>query len=281
MHRLLTGPLTVERVTVPIRDLPERLQGCRIVQLSDFHFDGLRLSPWLLQAAIEKTQALAPDLIALTGDFVTKDPAPIFTLAKYLKALNSRFGTFAVLGNHDNLSLRGRQTIIQALTAVGITVLWNETAYPFGPEFPLVGLADYWSGEFAPRKALSDLSPDLPRLVLSHNPDTAGSMSLQQWRVDLQLSGHTHGGQIVLPGLGPLVSIAQQPRFRRLRQALPFSRKDCDRVVQHWEWASGLHRVGESWLYVNQGLGTYLPGRLFCPPELTEITLTRQGASQG
>ncbi|MBD0336268.1 MAG: metallophosphoesterase [Cyanobacteria bacterium Co-bin13] len=279
MHRLLTGPLTVKRVTVPIRDLPEWLQGCRIVQLSDFHFDGLRLSPWLLQAVLEKTQALAPDLIALTGDFVTKDPAPIFALAGQLKALKSRYGTFAVLGNHDTLSLRGRRTIIQALTAAGVSVLWNETAYPFGPEFPLVGLADFWSGEFAPQKVLDDLSPNLPRLVLSHNPDTA--VPLQRWRVDLQLSGHTHGGQVVLPGLGPLVSIVQQPRFRQLRQALPFYRKKCDRIVHHWEWASGLHQVGESWLYVNQGLGTYLPGRLFCPPELTELTLTRQEPLQG
>jgi uncharacterized protein len=279
MHRLLTGPLTIKRVTVPIRGLPERLQGCRIVHLSDFHFDGLRLSPWLLRAVVEKTQALEPDFIALTGDFVTKETQPIFALAGHLKALTSRYGTFACLGNHDNLSRKGRQTITQALTAAGITVLWNETAYPFGPEFPVVGLADFWSREFSPQQVLADLPADRPRLVLSHNPDTAAT--LQQWRVDLQLSGHTHGGQIVLPLVGPLAKVIQQPHFRRLRRLIPGYRQKCDRVVHHWEWAAGLYRVGDSWLYVNQGLGTYLPGRLFCPPELTELTLIRQQAAPG
>ncbi|HEY9738044.1 MAG TPA: metallophosphoesterase [Trichocoleus sp.] len=277
MHRLLTGPLTVERVTVPIRDLPNWLDGCRIVQLSDFHFDGLRLSPWLLKAVKQKTQELSPDLIALTGDFVTDDPLPIFDLADHLKDLPSQYGIVAALGNHDNLSLKGRQTITKALTATGVTVLWNDIAYPFGPEFPVVGLADFWSREFTPEETLAALSPHTPRLVLSHNPDSAER--LQQWRVDLQLSGHTHGGQIALPGIGPLPRLTQQTRVSLVRKAtrlIPKFRRKCARVVRHWEWAAGLYRVGDSWLYVNRGLGTYPPGRLFCPPELTVITLVRQ-----
>jgi predicted MPP superfamily phosphohydrolase len=108
--------------------------------------------------------------------------------------------------------------------------------------------------------------------VLSHNPDTAAL--LQPWRVDLQLSGHTHGGQIVIPGLGPLPR-----RIDQLRRRLPrrwrrgYLSDRCAKVVRHWEWSQGLHQVGDNQLYVNRGLGTYLPGRLWCPPEVTVIRL--------
>ncbi|HEY9763004.1 MAG TPA: metallophosphoesterase [Trichocoleus sp.] len=282
MHRLLTGPLTVEQVTVPIRDLPSGLEGCRIVQLSDFHFDGLRCSPWLLKAVVHKTEELAPDLIALTGDFVTKDPSPIHPLASTLEALSSRFKVIAVLGNHDDKSLLGRKIITEALTQSGITVLWNKIAYPLGEDFPVVGLADLRSQEFAPDNLLSHLPPDLPRLLLSHNPDSAAL--LESWRVDLQLSGHTHGGQIVLPWIGPLPALTQRAQFALLSplgKVIPYFNPNCAKVVRHWEWASGLHRVGQNWLYVNRGLGTYPPGRLFCPPELTEITLMRRTEEPG
>ena len=82
MHRLLSGSLSVETLTIPIRDLPERLVGTVVAQLSDFHFDGVRLSDSLLAKTIERVEAINPDLIALTGDFVTDDPQPINELAR-------------------------------------------------------------------------------------------------------------------------------------------------------------------------------------------------------
>lgn len=276
MHRLLTGPLTLERVTIPIRDLPLPLNGQRIVQLSDFHFDGVRLSPQLLQAAIAETNALAADLVVLTGDYITQETTPIFELAEQLQRLESRCGTLAILGNHDNPHHQGRSTIIKALSRAGIDVLWNEIAYPFGAAFPVVGLADVRSREFLPQPLFETLSPAVARLVLSHNPDSAAL--LRTWRVDLQLSGHTHGGQVVLPWLGPLPALTQAriPLLRKATKLMPKYRRRCATVVRHWEWSAGLYRVGEGWLYVNRGLGTYRPGRLFCPPELTEITLVCQ-----
>lgn len=273
MHHLLSGSLTVERVTVPISGLPLSLQGTTLVQLSDFHFDGVRISEQLLAAAIAQSNALAPDLVLLTGDFVTRDPRPIYPLAEHLKQLQSRCGVYGVLGNHDDCTPSGRLMIIDGLHRANIPVLWNEIAYPFGPELPLVGLADLWSGESDPR-ILQQLAPDTPRLVMAHNPDAAEQLA--PWRVDLQLSGHSHGGQIVLPKLGPLPLVIRQlrpyiPRFMRRR--VRYLSDECDRVMVHWEWASGLHQVGPNQLYVNRGLGTYFPGRFRCAPELTEITL--------
>ncbi|MBD2343723.1 metallophosphoesterase [Anabaena subtropica] len=275
MHWLFTGRLSVDKITVKIAELSPSLQGIKLVQLSDFHYDGLRLSEEMLEEAIAVTNEAEPDLIVLTGDYVTDDPTPIHQLALRLKYLQSRYGIFAVLGNHDIHYSHSQAEVTTALTSIGVNVLWNEIAYPLGNELPIVGLADYWSKEFYPASVMNKLNPATPRIVLSHNPDTA--KILEQWRVDLQLSGHTHGGHIVLPGLGPVVYhykklLKQVPK--KLRRWVPFLLGDCSKVVRYWEWAQGFHQVANNQLYVNRGLGTYRPGRLFCPPEVTVITLS-------
>jgi predicted MPP superfamily phosphohydrolase len=274
MHKLLSGELSIEHITIAIPNLPASLRETKLVQLSDLHFDGLRLSEQMLTEAIEVSNSVQPDLVALTGDYVTDDPTPIGPLAQRLQHLKSRLGTYAVLGNHDIYPVGARAQVTDAFVAAGIKVLWNQIAYPFGEDLPVVGLADFWSEDFEPASVMDQIDHQTPRIVLSHNPDTAAP--LEQWRVDLQLSGHTHGGQFVIPGLGPVPTFYQM--FRRyvpksLRPWIPYMREDCYKVVQHWEWAQGLHQVGRNQLYVNRGLGTYLPGRLFCPPEVTVLTL--------
>ncbi|MBW4608587.1 MAG: metallophosphoesterase [Hassallia sp. WJT32-NPBG1] len=274
MHWLLTGPLRVDKLTIKIAELPTSLQGTKLVQLSDFHYDGLRLSEEMLEKAIAFSNQAEPDLVVLTGDFVTDDPTPIHQLVHRLKHLQSRCGIYAVLGNHDIHHNKSKTEITTALNSIGIHVLWNEIAYPLGEQLPIVGLADYWSREFNPAPVMNQIDAATPRIVLSHNPDTA--KILQQWRVDLQLSGHTHGGHIVIPGVGPV--IIYYKKFlkilpKKLRRWVPILRGDCSKVVRYWEWAQGFHHVGENKLYVNRGLGTYFPGRLFCPPEVTVITL--------
>ncbi|NJK39650.1 MAG: metallophosphoesterase [Oscillatoriales cyanobacterium RM1_1_9] len=273
MHRLLTGPLKVESLTLQIADLPDSLDGTCLVQLSDFHYDGLRLSEELLREAIALTNQAEPDLILLTGDFVTHDPTPIDQLAIRLKALQSRWGIYAVLGNHDYHYPDSRNIVIKGLNQIDIPVLANEVVYPLGSGLAIVGLPDLFSGEFQPQTVMESLPPNIPRIILSHNPDTADL--LQKWRVDLQLSGHTHGGQIVFPGIGALPG-----HLQRTKKALPRSLKflipiksSCGKIFKHWEWASGLHHLGSNRLYVNRGLGTYFPGRWNCPPEVTVITL--------
>jgi uncharacterized protein len=276
MHRLFTGKLRVEHLTIPIANLPANLSGTKLVQLTDFHYDGVRLSESLLAEAIAAANEAEADLIFLTGDFITLEIAPIHDLVQRLKQLQSRVGIYAVLGNHDHYWPGAKIEVANALNNAGIRVLYNEVAYPLGPELALVGFADFWSGDFQPEPVMKSVDESIPRIVLSHNPDTAET--LQKYRIDLQLSGHTHGGQIVIPGIGPLYAWIRKIGYaipQSLRSWIPFI-SVCDRVVRHWEWASGLHPVGNNLLYVNRGLGTYAPGRLFCPPEVTVITLVGQ-----
>lgn len=274
MGPLFSGPLTVESLQIPIRDLSPKLRGTVIVQLSDFHYDGKRLSERLLRNAIATIPTLNPDLVVFTGDFVTTVPDPIHQLAHQLSPITQAYPTLAILGNHDNWWPQASPVITQALTNIDVTVLWNQIAYPFGKDLPIVGLADYYHEDFS-LDILQQLSPEQPRIVLSHNPDTAEHMI--PLRVDLQLSGHTHGGQIVIPGFGNLAERwfsfrKNLPRFIR-KSKIPYLSDRCASIVTHWEWAMGLHTVGQNTLYVNRGLGTYAPGRLFCNPEITAITL--------
>ena len=270
---IISEPIKIETMAIAIRNLPSHLSGIKIVQLSDLHFDGIRLTTSTLEQAISFCNSANPDLVVITGDFVTDNPKPITELASYLQQLKSKHGIYGCLGNHDLIPAGAGQKIIDALDAARIKILWNEVAYPFGDGLALVGLPDFWSPEFKPAPVLESIPADISRLVLSHNPDSA--KILQQWRVDLQLSGHTHGGQIVIPNYGPIVSLLPEIRKRvprSIRNRLPYI-KDCAKVTKNWNWSEGWHQVGKNQLYINRGLGSYLPGRMNCPPEVTVITL--------
>ncbi|MEL6928556.1 MAG: metallophosphoesterase [Cyanobacteria bacterium J06600_6] len=270
---IISEAVKVENIAIAIKDLPARLSGTKIVQLSDFHYDGIHLSESTLHRAISLSNEANPDLVVITGDFITNDPTPITTLATHLKQLQSKSGVFGCLGNHDLIHDRTGQQVIDGLEQAGVKILWNQVAYPFGSDLAIAGLPDFWSSEFNPAPVLESIPDATARIVLSHNPDSA--KVLKQWRVDLQLSGHTHGGQIVIPNYGPIVSLL--PKIRRhvpkpLRNRLPYL-KDCAKVTKNWQWSEGWHQVGKNQLYVNRGMGSYLPGRINCPPEVTVITL--------
>lgn len=272
---IFTEPLKIERINIAIADLANHLVGTKIIQLSDLHYDGIRLSDTLLEKAIAFCNQEKADLIVITGDLITDTPQPISRLATQLQKLKSQFGIYGCLGNHDSSFPGLSEKLIFALKKVGVTILVNEVAYPLGSEIALVGLADWRSHNFHTNLILSQLEPSLPRLVLSHNPDSA--KNLAQYRVDLQLSGHTHGGQAVIPGYGPVPAILQQIRQNTpncLSKHIPYLRK-CAFVVKNWQWSEGWHQIGTNQLYVNRGLGTYFPGRFRCPPEITVITLSK------
>jgi uncharacterized protein len=244
--------LAVERLSLPINELPAGLEGFRLVQLSDFHLYPLT-KPALIQAAVEQTNELQPDLIVLTGDYVWRDVEAIFDLAPLLAGLNARHGVYAIMGNHDlwtNVDIVKTgfdESRLPYLINQGVPITQD------GGTFYLAGLDDGWAGRPDLSAAMVGAPPAAPTVLLLHEPDLADQYA-QSSDIALQLSGHSHGGQIRLPRSGKA-------------PVLPYLGRKYD---------MGLYRVNEMWLYTNRGIGvTNAPFRLNCPPEITEITLTR------
>jgi uncharacterized protein len=236
--------------------LPERMDGFTIALLSDFHYDPY-FSVHPLRAAIRMVNDLHPDLIVLTGDFVS---VPMFgnsekgalaaePCAQLLRNMNAPYGLWAVLGNHDNDT--DPEYVTQALEAHKIHVLINqsEAIERDGARFWLSGLNDVFSHDADVPKTLQSVPAGEAVVMLVHEPDFADVVS--RFPVDLQLSGHSHGGQIRIPFLPPLFL----PKFAR-------------------KYYLGTYHIGGLTLYTNRGLGTIaVPVRLDCPPEITLVTL--------
>jgi predicted MPP superfamily phosphohydrolase len=201
---------TVTHRTVALRGLPTPLDGLRAVQLTDIHH-----GPWLslayVRQVVEAANGLRPDLVLLTGDYVYDSPAYIEPVITELAQLKARIGTVAVLGNHDWWQDGARTQ--QAFRSAGIPLLDNGRLI-LTPDGRLVeaaaeGLAVCGVGDLKEdtqdyRRALGGLPARMPRLLLSHNPDVAEEPRFVRsgLRVDLMISGHTHGGQVYIPLLG-------------------------------------------------------------------------------
>lgn len=243
------GWLSIERVQIPCKNLKPALGGLKVVQMSDFH-----LHPFtevgLIQAAVDKANALKPDLTLLTGDYVLAGADSIFELAPVLAGLNARYGVFTILGNHDWWT--DAVVVRQGLRQQGLPVLHNEGVLLQigGQQLYVAGVDDCWSGQPNLEAALAQLPAGVPAILLAHEPDFAEQFA-RDGRLSLQLSGHSHGGQVRLPGLAPFVL----PRYAE-------------------KYHTGLYQVDGMWLYTNRGIGVIGPPvRFNCPPEITEITL--------
>ena len=235
---------------------PERMNGFTIALLSDFHYDDY-FSVHPLHAAIPLVNGLRPDLIALTGDFVSvplagdaaKGAVDAEPCARLLRQLKAPHGLWAVLGNHDCNT--DPQYITHALQAEGISVLANQSA-PIerdGARIWLAGVNDVLSETADLAETLRSVPTGEAVVLLAHEPDFADEAA--RFPIDLQLSGHSHGGQVRIPFLPPLYLPAMARKY-----------------------VLGRYRVGELDLYTNAGLGTVdLPVRLNCPPEITVLTL--------
>jgi uncharacterized protein len=253
--------IEVTRRDIVIPGLAAAFDGFRVAQLSDIHFDEYT-EPGFLRHAVHRIDELNPDVVFLTGDFVTRSTiyrpflrGSEWSCASILNELKCT-ARYASLGNHDMLV--GAKKVTAALQANGITVLTN--AHTFiergSARFWLAGVEDPLEGKPRPEVAIPPSIrgvPDEPVILMCHGPDFADVLlkSPAGQTVALMLSGHTHGGQIRIP----LVGAVNLP---------PMGQK----------YVEGWFRIGPMQLYVNRGLGTVgIPMRFDCPPEITLLTL--------
>jgi predicted MPP superfamily phosphohydrolase len=243
----------VVKVSVPLADLPNALSGFRIVQISDIHV-GPTIKRAYLAAIVERVNQLKPDVIAVTGDLVDGTVARLSQHTEPLSELSARYGSYFVTGNHEYYS--GAVEWIAEVTRLGLRVLQNEHVVLShnGAALILAGVNDYSAPKPAGTLSAAELAlagaPAGPRVLLAHQPRSAAAASKAGF--DLQLSGHTHGGQFLPWNL--LVPL-QQP------------------------FVSGLHRLGKLLVYVSRGTGYWgPPNRFGAPSEITLLTLERASA---
>jgi uncharacterized protein len=251
-----TADPEITEIVIRMRRLPIAHDGLRIVHLSDIHL-GLYTPIEEVQRAVDLANSRHPDLIALTGDYVTFSPNYIWPAARALGRLRARLGIFAVLGNHDFRVSADEMT--RALRAQRVRVLRN-SHYPLRSgrgTLWLVGVDDLW-GDFEDLEgAMHSVPAHDPKVLLCHNPLAVGRAS--RLGIDLMLSGHTHGGQVRLP----LIRSFYRSKFG-------------ERFVQGW------NQLGDTQIYVSRGIGkVVLPVRLACPPEIACLCLRRDSRLAG
>jgi predicted MPP superfamily phosphohydrolase len=247
-------------IEIPLARLPEAFDGFRLVQLSDFHYDE-HFSAIPIRKSVAIVNDLRPDLIALTGDFVTvpilERPASLRAAAATVEPCAAllhelQAPKYAILGNHD--AIASPDHVVRALESANITVLRNQSvAIERGRDrMWLAGIDDLLRGRPDMSATLANISEKETTILLAHEPDFADDASLSP--VDLQLSGHSHGGQIWIPGIGAPWLPPMARRYPR-----------------------GLHQLGNLTLYTNIGIGTIrAPIRINCQPEITVITLRKR-----
>jgi predicted MPP superfamily phosphohydrolase len=241
-----------------LRGLPSSLSGLRAVQLTDIHH-----GPWLSLAYVREVvglvNGLTPDLVLLTGDYVHESSAYIPAVVGELARLRPRIGTVAILGNHE--WLEGAALARREFARAGIPLIDNDRRVldpdgrlgrEGGEGLCIAGVGDLWEDTPDYGRALGGLPEALPRLLLSHNPDVAEEPGLVRgrFRVDLMVSGHTHGGQIRVPGLGTPVVPSRYGQ----------------------KYAQGLVQGPVCPVFVCRGIGvSVLPLRLGVPPEVAVL----------
>ncbi len=242
---------------IALARLPADFSGLRVVHLTDIHH-GLYMPLEQVERAVELANGLQPDVVALTGDFVSNSPKYIWPVAQALAKLQARLGVFAVLGNHDYRV--GADKVAGALETQGIEVLRNRNVSlrRNGSAVAVAGVDDLGYGEADMKAALRGAEQVPCTVLLSHNP------AVLPWAaacgVDLVLSGHTHGGQMDLP---------------RVRKALHRRGLRVPMRFRH-----GWDQAGETQIYISRGIGTVVvPLRLRCPAEIPVLRLETANGS--
>lgn len=250
-------PFWVEFVKkkLPIKNLPEELEGKVLMQISDLHV-GNRFDWNFLIESFQKAQQFNPDFVVYTGDFVNHGTLEDHkSLGKVMeKAIYGKLGTFGILGNHDYgknwKDLGSSETICEILENSGVTMLKNQQKESHG--LNIIGFDDLWSPNFDPMKVMKDYDSSKANIVLCHNPDVCDKdvwNGYQGWI----LSGHTHGGQCRIPGV--------------ITPILP---------VNNRKYVSGEIDLEDGrMLYINRAIGHSFQVRFMVRPEITVFTLTQ------
>ena len=250
--------MEVVRVPMPVRNLPESLTGKTLVQISDLHIVPIVSSDYV-RHCLEIVSSLEPDIVAITGDFVTYDgPARIDEAVALLREMQAgKIATVAVTGNHDfGRSSRGftdrkvADSLTEMLDSIGIRMLRNSSVNIDG--LRLLGVDDFWGPSHELDQTLSSGDASHPSVMLCHNPDFVDQPGWENYRGWI-LSGHTHGGQVRLPFCKPPI--------------LP--------IRNHDYIAGKVDLPGDRTLYVNRGLGYLRKVRLNVRPEITVFELSR------
>jgi uncharacterized protein len=241
--------IQTERVTAPLPNLPDAFDGMKIAHISDLHADTF-ITPADVEKAVKQINALRPDVVVVTGDHITQDSAKAFPIVAELGKLQTPLGCFAVLGNHDYW---GNVAEIAAAFKFHEIPLLRNQHQPLerdGCRIWMAGVDDVWEHRHDLQKTLAGIPLGETVILLAHEPDYADVVAADG-RTALQLSGHSHGGQIRIPLVGA-------PILPKLGRKYPI----------------GLNRVRELLVYTNRGLGmTTPPVRFNCRPEITLLTL--------
>lgn len=248
--------LRIVRRDMPVRNLPTALEGRVLAQISDIHVCP-RVDADYLGAALRELSALQPDLVVITGDFMSMGGPPerAEEVARVFENLAATpLGCFACFGNHDYgerwIDMTIADNLEKRLVGAGITVLRNASVVVNG--LHIAGVDDFWGPNYYPKKVLPALTADEPTIALCHNPDAVDKPVWANFRGWI-LAGHTHGGQCKPPFLPPPL--------------LP---------VENKRYTSGKFDLGDGrMLYINRGLGHLLRVRFNVRPEITLFTLVR------
>ena len=246
---------------LPVPHLPPAWEGTRLALMADLHHCPSVPLDYLARC-VRRAGELKPDLVAVAGDFVTTGHVRFAeAVAKLFADLAPPRGLFACLGNHDYGVTRPvgharALAVADILPRYGVRVLRNEaTRLSFGGrDLWIVGVEDLWSGRCRPVEAMRSVPQGAANLTLCHNPDAAEA--LVEAGCGTILAGHTHGGQVQIPMLGPpILPVRNKSRYE------------------------GMHRVGGAWLYINRGIGWLKRVRFACRPEISLLTLRRAAGS--
>jgi predicted MPP superfamily phosphohydrolase len=248
------GRLVIHEQTIQIDNWPQSLDGLRIAVLSDLHVDNRFITEKKLRTIVARTNQLQPELIVILGDYIagagrTTERVEPEVFSPVLKDFRAPLGVYSVLGNHDWWYSGAK--VRKALEQSGIKVLENESAKvdARGTSFWLVGLADLWTRPQRIAETVATVPEGQPLIALTHNPDIFPDVPQ---RVQLVLAGHTHGGQVRFPIIGPVISSSEYG----------------DR------WVSGHVFENNHHLFVTTGIGTSIvPVRFGLPPEIVLLTL--------